>query len=128
VKYKVTLIPPAERTYQNIHRLSAGDSGNVQANIVQLLDALLDDVLPSSPFSGTKLPGSLSGTYLISRQTIQLIYEIHPKTFTVIILLIIDAPAREEYARRADLICTQMLLSGKVQLLPSGIVRRAAAN
>lgn len=130
MKYKVRLAPPAVRTYENLHRLAAGEGGTVQTNAAhaQLLDMLIDDAIPSSPFTGIKLPGSLSGTYLISRQTIQVFYEINPKTFTVIILVILDDPAREENARRADLICTQMLLSGKVQLLPSGIGRRAAAN
>jgi hypothetical protein len=111
-----------------MHRLAAGEGGSVQTNAVQLMDVLLDEFIPSSPFAGIKLPGKLSGTYLLSRQTIQLFYEINPHTFTVVILLILDAPAREETARRADAICAQMLLSGKVQVLPPGITRRAAAN
>jgi mRNA-degrading endonuclease RelE of RelBE toxin-antitoxin system len=111
-----------------MHRLAAGEGGNAQASAVQQLETLLDDFIPSRPFTGIELPGSLSGTRLISKSTIQLIYEIHAKTLTVTILLILDAPAREENARRADLICTQMLLSGQVQLLPSGTDRRAAAN
>jgi hypothetical protein len=130
VKYKVRLAPPAARAYENMHRLATGEGGNVQTNAAhaKLLDMLLDDVISSSPFTGIKMPGSLSGTYLVSRQTIQVFYEIYPKTFTVIILVILDDPAREENARRADVICTQMLLSGQVQLLPSGTGRRASAN
>ena len=128
MKYKVRLAPPAARTYESMHRLATGQGGNVQANAAQLLDTLLDDVIPSSPFAGIKLPGTLSGVYLISKQSIQLFYEVSPKTFTVVILLILDAPAREENARRADLICTQMLLSGKLQLLPPGNSRPVAAN
>lgn len=128
MKYKVRLAPPATRTYENMHRLAAGEGSSVQTNAVQLLDALLDDLIPSSPFTGIKMPGRLSGTYLISRQAIQLVYEVNTETSTVIILLILDAPAREENERRADLICTQMLLSGRFQLLPPGISRRAAAN
>jgi len=128
VKYKVRFASLAARTYENMHRLAAGEGGNAQASAVQQLETLLDDFIPSRPFTGIELPGSLSGTRLISKSTIQLIYEIHAKTLTVTILLILDAPAREENARRADLTCTQMLLSGQVQLLPSGTDRRAAAN
>lgn len=130
MKYKVRFTSPAERTYENMHRLAAGEGGSVQTNVAhaQLLDTLLDEVISSSPFAGIKLPGDLAGTYLISRQTIQVFYEINPKTFTVIVLLIVDAPAREETARRADQICAEMLLSGRLQLLPPGTPRRAAAN
>jgi hypothetical protein len=114
--------------YESLQRLAAGEGSTVQTNAAQLLDALLDDIIPQRPFNGIKLTGILSGTYLISRQALQVIYEINAKLLTVVILLILDAPAREENARRADLICTQMLLSGRLQILPPGTLRRAAAN
>jgi hypothetical protein len=91
-----------------------------------MLDAIINDVMPLQPFdSGTELGGRLAGVYWISQDTLHIFYGASPKPRTVVILAIWDGPNSEAHLRQADILCTQMLLSGRFREMLS---RRAAAN
>lgn len=124
-KYKVELAAPAVcmYTYLSAH---SGEKDGAQARLLNMLDAIINDVMPFHPFdSGNELGGRLAGVYWISQDTLHIFYQASAKPRTVIILAIWDGPNSEAHLRQADILCTQMLLSGKFRDM---LGRRAAAN
>lgn len=124
-KYSVELASPAVSMYTYLSAHS-GEKDSAETRLLSILDAIINDVMPFHPFdSGTELGGRLAGVYWISQDTLHIFYEASPKPRTVIILAIWDGPNSEAHLRQADILCTQMLLSGKFREMLS---RRAVAN
>jgi hypothetical protein len=124
IKYKVELATPAVRMYQYLADLAAHSGGKetTKTNLLQTLDKIIDEVMPFRPFdSGTELDGRLAGVYWISHGTLHIFYEASPKPRTVVILSVWDGPNSEAHVRRAEIICTEMVVSGTLH-------RRASAN
>jgi len=131
--YKVRLAAPAARMYEQISALAAGGKGSqVNAALLSLLDKVIDEVLPSNPtMAGSKFFGALEleGVYWISEGTIHFFYEINAKATTVVILSILNSPIRRDHSQRADIICTEMLMSGSLPTSQLKLAaRRAVAN
>ncbi len=134
-KYRIELATPAVRAYQVIcdaarNKLAEGEDRSPRVELLRSVDEIIDHVIPFSPFqSGTELRGNLSGVYWISRGRLHVFYEASKKPLTIAILCIWDGPTNEVHMQKADVICTELLLSGKFHVLPDYLtLRRAAAN
>src|SRR6266852_2946935 len=113
-KYKVELAAPAVSMYDTIRDLAAGEKHGAKFELFKLLDKIIDEVVSKDPFElGTELRGSLRGVYWISENTLHIFYEASAKPSTVVILSIWDGPNSEAHMRQADILCTQIFLSGK---------------
>jgi len=124
-KHKVELATPAVSMYEYLSAHS-GATKNTESELLKWLDEMVDDALTFKPFeSGKELGGCLAGVHWISRETLHVFYEKSPKPQTVVILSIWDGPNSEAHVRQADLLCAQMLRSGKLQEM---MTRRVAAN
>jgi hypothetical protein len=124
-KYRVELAGPAVSMYTYLSAHS-GTKDSTEIKLLHLLDEIIDEVMPFRPFdSGTELGGRLAGVYWISQDTLHIFYGASPKPRTVVILSIWDGPNSEAHLRQADILCTQMVFSGKFREL---LDRRASAN
>jgi hypothetical protein len=124
-KYKVELAAPAVSMYAYLSSHS-GPNDSAGTKLLNILDQIIDEVMPFRPFdSGTELGGSLAGVYWISQDTLHIFYGVSPKPRTVVILSIWDGPNSEAHTRQADILCTQMVLSGEFRQI---LGRRVASN
>jgi hypothetical protein len=124
-KYRVELAAPAVRMYKYLSAHS-GAKDNTETKLLNILDEIINDVMPFQPFdSGTELGGCLAGVYWISQDTLHVFYQASPKPQTVVIISIWDGPDSDAHVRQADILCTQMFLSGR---FPQMLACRAAAN
>jgi hypothetical protein len=124
-KYRVELAAPAVSIYEYLSAHS-GAKQSTESELLKWLDEIVDDALTFKPFdSGKELGGCLAGVHWISRGTLHIFYEKSPKPRTVVILSIWDGPNSEAHVRQADILCAQMLQSGKFQEM---LTHRAAAN
>ena len=123
-KYIVKLASPAAKIYENISRRAAGDDGGIDYELLHIVDKVIDDVISSNPYQRWHAP---LGLYWISYGSVLFFYDVLPQSRVVLILWICAVPARRDNVKKADMICTQLLLSGKVQVLPP-MVSRTGTN
>jgi len=129
-KYKVELAAPAASMYENLARLAAGEKNrDAKLAMFESLDKVIRETIPSSPFSaGIELCGPLKGLYWVPQDPMHVFYEIPAfKVETVsIVSILVGLPSAE---RKADAIVAEMVLSGRLRVLPRGWEsRRAAVN
>lgn len=123
-RHKVELAAPAERTYNNLRALSAGERSGRERELLRSIDEIINEEIPNKPFSGRKLYGllagiSVEGLYWISRETLHVFYEASVKPLTIVIDFIwTGGPNTEANIQQADLLFAQMLLSGQVVAVP----------
>ncbi|MGB8801611.1 MAG: hypothetical protein WCC97_13060 [Candidatus Acidiferrales bacterium] len=128
-KHNVELAPPAVRMYDSICRLAAGEKDGARTELRNSVDEVFDNMIPFRPFElGTELGGTLAGVYWISRGTLHVFYEASTKPSTIVVLFIWDGPNSEAHFQQADILCTELLLAGRLQLKTATPTRRAAAN
>src|ERR1700756_3003481 len=128
-KYSVELAPSAAEIYENICRLAADTTDSGYSRLQESVDDVFDNVIPFRPFEiGTELGGSLGGLYYVSRETIHVFYEKSSKPRTLVVIFIWDGPNSEAHEQQADAICTQMLLSARLQPVTRPRVGIAATN
>lgn len=124
-KHKVEFAAPAVSAYQFLAAHSGAKSGS-KSELLSSLDEIIDDVLTFKPFdSGSELGGLFAGLYWISQGTLHIFYEASPRPRTVVIVFIWDGPNFEAHVRKADILCAEILRSGKLQEM---VTRPAAAN
>jgi hypothetical protein len=126
---------PAARIYRSIYdgagkHLAAGEKNHPKIELLRSVDKIIDDIHPFKPFDvGRELCGSMAGVYWIAQGRLHIFYGASKKPLTVAVLAIWDGPTNEVQLHDADILCTQMILSGKVHVLSAEMrAGRAAAN
>jgi hypothetical protein len=129
-KYNVEIASPAANMYESLARPAAREQdGRARIALLQSIDRIIEETIPSSPFSaGIQLYGQLKGLYWVRQEPVHIFYEIPSfKLRTVsIVSILVGLPSAEQ---KADAIMTHMMLSGRFQVLPQGAgSRHLAAN
>ncbi len=118
-RYAIELTATAERAYRRIHEdaqrcLESGDSTNSKVTLFNMVEELLDKIIPHDPFAhGKGLSGALSSCFRVKKGRLRVCYTGSSKQRKIVILYISNTPRKAGDVHDPYAIFTQLVMSGE---------------
>jgi len=122
-KYTISLATSAGETYGGIRKL-AKESGpqSPSCTVLELVDRLIDTVIPNEPLDQSQLGSPLSNTHWVSEGTVR-IYFVICQPDVIVVTRISTTPRPISSRQKADAMMREMVASGQLKrsILETGL-------